>query len=152
MVYELFKKFCTDNLVSSPKTRTANNKSYLCYTFTTRQLPCFNLYYDLFYQSNIKVVPKNIDIYLTPLSLAFWIMGDGSKQNEGLHLNTYGFKLEDINILVEALNKNFKINCTLHKHKTGMRIYISKNDLLKIKPLIKPHMHSTMFYKLGIKE
>lgn len=94
-------------------------------------------------------------------------MGDGSKQNEGLHLNTYGFNLEDIKLLVDALNKNFppalarggpqslisgfagKIRCAVHKHKTGMRIYITKKDLFNIKPLIIPHMHNTMLYKLG---
>lgn len=106
MVYDIFKKYCTDNIVSSPKSRMINTKTYLCYTFTTKQLPCFNEYYDMFNPLGVKVVPKTIETYLTPLALAFWIMGDGSKQNEGLHLNTYGLKLEDINLLVDALNKN----------------------------------------------
>jgi len=86
-------------------------------------------------------------------------MGDGSKQNDGLHLNTYGFKLDGINILLKSLDKKLNINCggsaakptdpTLHNHKSGYRIYISKKDLYTIKPLIIPHMNKEMLYKLG---
>ena len=28
--------------------------------------------------------------------LAFWIMDDGSNQNKGLHLNAYGFTLDEV--------------------------------------------------------
>ena len=36
---------------------------------------------------------------LTPKGFSYWIMDDGSRQNKGLHLNTYGFKLDEVIIL-----------------------------------------------------
>jgi len=55
-------------------------------------LPCFNYYKNLYYNSdNLKIVPSNIQDLLTPRGLAYWIQFDGSIQNKGLHLNTYGF-------------------------------------------------------------
>jgi hypothetical protein len=44
----------------------------------------------------LKIVPSNIQNLLTPRALAYWIMDDGSLQNKGLHLNTYGFTDQDI--------------------------------------------------------
>ena len=60
------------------------------------QLPCFNVFKDIFYSSNIKKIPDNIYEILTPRGLAFWIMDDGSNQNKGLHLNAYGFTLDEV--------------------------------------------------------
>jgi hypothetical protein len=48
------------------------------------QLPCFNVFREMFYMSNVKVVPNNIYDLLTPKGLAFWIMDDGSRQGDGL--------------------------------------------------------------------
>ncbi len=63
-------------------------------------MPCFNYYKNLFYISDgLKIVPSNIQDLLTPRGLAYWIMVDGSIQNKGLHLNTYGFTYQDVLIL-----------------------------------------------------
>ena len=44
----------------------------------------------------MKIVPSNIQDLLFPRGLAYWIMVDGSLQTKGLHLNTYGFKYQDV--------------------------------------------------------
>jgi LAGLIDADG DNA endonuclease family len=57
---------------------------------------------------------NNIAEYLTRLSLAYWIMVDGSFTGSGLNLHTYAFTLEELNLLIEALNKNFSIKATIN--------------------------------------
>ena len=65
----------------------------------------------MFYDSNnLKIVPLNIKNLLTPRGLAYWIMDDGSLQNKGLHLNTYGFTHEGILKLKETLENMFGEN------------------------------------------
>ena len=59
-------------------------------------------------------------------------MGDGSRQGDGLHLGTYAFTSAEHAFMVDCLNRRFNINCTLHPHPAGLRIYISKADLLSI--------------------
>ena len=52
---------------------------------------------------------------------------DGSLQNKGLHLNTYGFTDQDVLLLKSTLENIFGENtlkCSIHKHKKGNRIYI----------------------------
>ena len=57
------------------------------------------------------------------------------------------FNEKDHEILISALNKNFGINCSIHSHKSGSRIYINKADLSKIKPLLIPYIIPSMMYK-----
>ena len=98
-VFELFKPYLSKDF--NPKKRSftdkRSNKKYSSVQFATLSLPCFNYYKDLFYNSNyLKIVPSNIQNLLSPRGLAYWIMDDGSLQNKGLHLNTYGFKEKDV--------------------------------------------------------
>jgi hypothetical protein len=97
-VLELFKPYLSKDF--KLKTKSFIDKrtkiSYSSVNFATLSLPCFNFYKDLFYNSDdLKIVPYNIQNLLTPRGLAYWIMDDGSLQNKGLHLNTYGFTSQD---------------------------------------------------------
>jgi len=53
-------------------------------------------------------------------------MNDGSKQNSSVHLSTYGFNPQEVLLLVNVLILKFNLNCSIHKHKAGDRIYIKK--------------------------
>jgi hypothetical protein len=44
---------------------------------------------------------------LSEVSLAYWIMDDGSFTGSGLKLHTNAFSLEELNLLIKALDKNF---------------------------------------------
>ena len=129
-VLELFKPYLSNNFIYKEKTFTdkRTNKEYKSVHFATLSLPCFNYYRNMFYDSNnLKIVPLNIKNLLTPRGLAYWIMDDGSLQNKGLHLNTYGFTHEGILKLKETLENMFgenSLKCSIHKHKKGERIYI----------------------------
>lgn len=77
-LYELFKDYCASPPIeySALIKETYNMRHNI--SFCTRNLPCFNKLYFLFYSNRIKVIPSNIKEYLTPVALAYWIMGDGS--------------------------------------------------------------------------
>ena len=99
MGLDLFKPYLSTNFKLKTKSfvDSRNNKSYSSVNFATLSLPCFNYYRNIFYNSdNLKIVPSNIQNLLTPRGLAYWIMDDGSLQNKGLHLNTYGFINQDV--------------------------------------------------------
>jgi LAGLIDADG DNA endonuclease family len=72
-VFSFFIPFCVEGYKPHVKQvrdyRT--NKIYSSITFTTMQLPCFNVFKDMFYVANVKIVPSNIYELLTPKGLAF---------------------------------------------------------------------------------
>ena len=109
-ILELLKPYLSKDLKLKERSFTDNrsNIKYSSVQFATLSLPCFNYYKDIFYNSdNLKIVPKNIQNLLTPRGLAYWIMEDGSLQNKGLHLNTYGFTNQDILNLKSTLENMF---------------------------------------------
>ena len=134
-VLELFKPYLsTDfNLKERSFTDKKSNIKYSSVQFATLSLPCFNYYKNMFYNSdNLKIVPSNIQNLLTPKGLAYWIMDDGSLQNKGLHLNTYGFTNQDILNLKITLENMFGENtlkCSIHNHKKGEIIYIWEESM-----------------------
>lgn len=151
LVLEIMIPFCSANYTPYIKswTDSKTKTQYNSITLTTMQLPCFTELHNIWYSNGKKIVPLNIENMLTPLSLAHWIMGDGSKQNEGLHLSVYAFSNSDINLLLTALKKNFNIDSTIHNTDKGPRIYINKNDMNIIRPLIEDYIVPSMKYKIG---
>lgn len=63
-VYNLFKPFCVSDY--SPQSRIVKDnrtkKTYSAISFTTMQLPCFNVYRKMFYPFKIKIVPARIHL------------------------------------------------------------------------------------------
>lgn len=151
-LYNVYKQFVLSppaitSIVDKSSGKTRNNIS-----FATVSLPCFNKFYDEFYMDGKKVIPANIAEYLTAVSLAYWIMDDGGYTGSGLKLYTNAFKLEDLNLLVDAINKNFSISVTIHKSSIEHQytLYISKKQLPLVIELVKEYMHPSMLYKLNI--
>ena len=117
------------------------------------RLSCFNKYYNLFYSLKSKIVPDDIINLLTPVGLAYWIIDDGSKQNNGLHLNVYAFDTESVNRLIVVLNLKFGLKCTIHKHKSHnmtSRIYIPESSMNNLRTLVMPYRVPSIIYKLNV--
>lgn len=80
-VYDRFKDFCsTVSKTVNPQAYKRTGKVYSFVRFVTYSLPCFNPFYELFYDNGEKFVPLNIGELLTPLGLCYWICDDGTYQ------------------------------------------------------------------------
>ena len=116
-VLELFKPYLSKDFELKTKSfiNKKNNNNYSSVNFATLSLPCFNYYKNLFYNPDkLKIVPSNIQDLLSPRSLAYWIMDDGSFTGSGLKLHTNAFSLEELNLLIKALDKNFSIKASVN--------------------------------------
>jgi hypothetical protein len=86
-----------------------------------------------------KIIPNNIADCLTSVSLAYWIMYDGSVTGSGLRLHSHSFSLAELNLLIKALDNNFSIKASLNifkKEKSQYTLYISKNQKSLVKDLV----------------
>jgi hypothetical protein len=72
-VYNIFSSLCVNGYVPQYKVIKDNRtkKTYTVLIFTTMQLPCFNIFRDIFYLLKTKRVPDNIYELLTPRGLAY---------------------------------------------------------------------------------
>lgn len=128
------------------------------YWFCTKNHQFFNILYDQWYfekdQKKVKILPNDIEKDLSPVSLAFWIMGDGywEKNSKTIFLCTENFSIKEIIFLISILQKNFGLYSTLKKRKHRFRIRLSrkKENINRLRKLVRPYFHLSMLYKLGI--
>ena len=120
------------------------------YTFTS-----FNWIHEAFYFSSAglikKIVPINIEEYLSPLALSVWIMDDGGKVSSGLKIATNNFSFEEVKYLAFILRKKYNLKTSIIK--TGAlnqyNLYISKTSMRDLVEIIRPYLHTSMYYKLN---
>ena len=109
-LYNFFytRGYCS-NLEPRKYTRILNKKSIIKehygYEFNTFTFRSFNWIHDMFYHKGKKKISLKIENYLTPLSLAVWIMDDGGWANPGVRISTYNFELKEVKFLVSLLKK-----------------------------------------------
>lgn len=152
-LYSLFKEYCGSKpkILSYFDNRPNKNKSYFSIKFNTYSLPCFNKFRLLFYNDKgVKFIPDNLNSLLTARGLAYWLMDDGYKSGNGFYFCTESYTLDENLKLVQILKTKFNLNCGVHKHTNGYRLYIfssSKDNLLQ---LVKPYLITHFYYKLDL--
>ena len=104
-----------------------------------------------------KYVTKEWANMLTPISLAFWYMDDGSISNADnqnvrptIHIATNGFSYEECENLVEMLQNKFNIVAEIRTKSTykGNTLYMNTENADKFTSLIAPYICEGMKYKL----
>lgn len=124
-------------------------KMYKTIKFSTWNYTSLDWVFDLWYVNGIKVVPKSIGYYLTPLTLAIWVMDSSVKSLGGLNF-TSCFSYSDCLLLVQGLNKNFGLEAKMRF--TGMpnqyNVYIQKESMINLRNIISSFIIPQMKYKL----
>jgi predicted DNA-binding protein YlxM (UPF0122 family) len=114
----------------------------------------FNKFGDMFYdEKRIKHVPKNLDIYLTPLALAVWIQDDGNlKCGVNMRLATMSFTEIENYMLRDYLKSCFDLNSKVmgfkYKEKQYWQITFNKGNTQKLSNIIRPYVTECMKYKI----
>ena len=118
--------------------------------FSTWTYTSFNWIHNEWYKNGKKCVPKNIDKYLTPLSLAVWIMDDGNKVGKGLKFSTNSFTYDECIKLVEVLYRNFNLKSYVQfaGSKNQYIIYVWKESMNDLSKIVSPYIIPEMKYKI----
>lgn len=153
-LYDFFfsRGYCS-NLKPRKYTRDlSNGKQYFGYEFNTFTFRSFDWVYNMFYRKGRKIINPKIDNYLTPLALAVWIMDDGGWVGSGVRISTYNFSIEETKFLIYLLEESFNLHCTIQILKNGNQssIYIKKESIPKLREIVFPYMHFSMYHKIGI--
>ena len=141
--YKHFEEF----ILTPPKSRKGNGKR-IAYRFTTRSLPVFTQYYNSYYRDKRKVIPTDLEI--TKIVLAVWFMDDGSKSRNTYYLNTQQFSIVDQKMLIDFLERDFKVKSSLNKDKNYYRIRIRTNSANLFLRVIEPFILPIFWYKLAM--
>jgi len=131
------------------------DKLYTGYEFNTYTFRSFDWINKLFYHKGKKVIKKEIKNYITPLSLAIWIMDDGGWVKYGVRINTNAFTYKEVELLTKILYENFKLLTSIQKLSNleidKYSIYIKSISIPLLRKIVQPYIHSSMLYKIGLK-
>jgi len=179
----IHKFYSSTNYASANKPKLSksigkHSKIYFSYKFRTYSYISFNYIYDMFYKAeysegpqncnvnnvnNVKRLPQNIKEYLTPLTLAIWIMSDGKRTTGGLSLYARSFTNAEVARLKDCLERKFHFEglklCSLGsassacsaqlKEDNKSYIYFPKSEMQLLSKLVKPYFVKSMYYKLN---
>lgn len=151
----LYKKAVLGNLVNNIRRQEDKRQNSVMYSFHTVTHHEFKRIYDLFYENNKKIIRDELINYLTPRSLAFWIMDDGSasRNNVSLRLHTEGFTEEENIKLQNMLRAGFNIRSKVCKFTRNDKEYcylsINKENTIKLSRLTEQYFVDCMKYKIA---
>jgi len=135
--------------LSSPKYLKERN----AWRFYTLSHPKITEFRKIFYGNKRKIVPENIEKFLTdPLSLAVWFMDDGAgRQNCRVYsLCVHCFSKREVIFLKECLKRNFGLEIAIHWDGKGFRLYIPVRTAERFEDLIFPYIIPSMRYKFPL--
>lgn len=119
--------------------------------FRTVRHPEITLLRKHFYPNGVKIVPKNINSLIDTLSLAVWIMDDGSFNEGNYDISTYSFTENEVNVLQECLKNKFDLEAKYFQDRDkGIRMYFNRGETQKIASIISPYVVSCLKYKLPL--
>ena len=103
----------------------------------------------MFYNGS-KFVPSNLDMYMTPYSLAVWFLDDGTLNSGTNHrIHTNGFNYTGQVELQSLLKRCFDLNAKIVTRKDGQYILsLRRHDTVKLSNIIEPYVIPSMRYKL----
>ncbi len=143
-------------VLSGPRRREKTSRlgtPTVSWAFNTVSHGAFRFYAQQFYLHGRKQVPKLIHRWLSPRSLAYWFMDDGSmksSQSKAVILNTQAFELPDVQRLIDVLASHFQLAAKVRKQSDGNQVFISGRSFEKFRELVDPFVIPEMRYKIPL--
>ena len=152
-LYSVFKEH-----VKTPPKESISDSGHIKWTFNTTVNPLGLKFSKLFYKKNKrkKKMPsrKDLELYLSPIGLAYWFMDTGSLKSNAIkcvsyYLCTDCFNLDELKVIREVFKEKYDIDINFHKQRSNYRVYIPKRESKKFYNLIEKHVYISLRYKLG---
>lgn len=150
-----FWGYTSSNVPIPQLTKDGKGNSHQALRFRTLSIPSLSWIYNMFY-SNLdgktkKIVPSNLNTYLNPRVLAYWIMDDGSWTKSGILLHCNSFDLSEVQRLAKLLQELFNLRVTIRNKGKAYILYIHAESIPVVRELTLKYMHPKFYYKIGIK-
>ena len=148
-VFNILAHYCYSNPAFVK--RKKYGKSLYSLVFQIRSMPCITELHKHYYINKTKIVKFSIYNDLTPVALAHWIMGDVTFNGITLLLCTDCYSIKQVVLLINVLIIKYDSYCKIRYFKPHLpRIYVIKKYMPKLRSTVKPFMHRSIMYKLGL--
>jgi hypothetical protein len=144
--YRVFRDFISMGLHEFDQ--RLKDGAFPCVQFATRTHPIFSKWHSYFYRDGRKIVPSEIEGYLSGLSMAIWLMDDGAADYAGVTLQTHNFRADEVEKLVSVIRRKFDLAVNSRRNRGKLIIYVSASSMNALRELVGSHMLPEFGYKL----
>lgn len=150
------KGYCSNKKPKFSKLIGKGNKVLFLYSFKSYSFSSFGWLFNMFYRDNIKIIPHNLDNYLSPLALATLFLssnglGKKAKLDKKAKLATSLVSVNDFKYLSLILKNKYNIvtNIKFNNNKglNGGSLYIKNSSAFS--KIVKPHIIHSQYYLLN---
>jgi LAGLIDADG DNA endonuclease family len=125
------------------------DRRHPCVQFATRTHPVFTEWHSRFYRERCKVVPEEIDRWMTPLAVAVWFMDDGAVDHWGVTFQTHSFDESEVELLRMVLRERFDLGSNLRKNRQRWILYVPASSMSRFREVVTPFLLSGFEYKMA---
>lgn len=165
--FNILSNICTErglkfNIYNDKYSKTGKKS---CWNFYTHKHDYLDYLYPKIYLNDKKQITEEILDKLTPLSLATWLMDDGSLQKRIGRIRKDGSQIyvgarfiictytKDLNIeklICKKLKEIFDLDFKIQRHYDNYRLYCTTQNFKKLSKIVEPHIIPSMKYKFDI--
>ena len=113
----------------------------------------------MFYRDNVKIIPHNLDEYLTPLALSTLYLSPGRPEERGVKLPKSRVLVEDLKYLSLVLQKKYNIKTIINDSNlndsnlndckySSISLHIKNSSVSTFSKIIKPHLLHSQYHLL----
>lgn len=146
--------YCNPNKPKLSKIIAKGNKVLFSYCISSYSFSSFYWLFKMFYRDNIKIIPRNLGNYLTPLALAIWFLevpigpyglGNKAKLATEFHVSREDFKY------LSKIFKKYNIDTIIQSKggNLGGTLYIKTSSISTFSKIVKPNILPSLYYKLN---
>ena len=149
--------YCSNKKPKLYKIIGKGNKVLFTYSIKSYSFSSFTWLFNMFYRHNIKIIPRNLDKYLTPLALAtLFLSSPGLGQNS--KLATICISAEDLEYLSLILKNKYNIETIIKFNNKSLNsgkdssgsLYIKNTSFSTFSKVVKPHLLHSQHYLLNM--
>ena len=165
--------YCSNKKPKMSKLIGKGNKVIFIYRFKTYSFSNFDWLFDMFYKNNLKIIPHNLDKYLTPLALTtlFIFFSELRVQGEINNLALFicnrakdlpmkyksetNASLKELRYLSFILKNKYNIDTiikdkNLNNANKFKSLYIKNSSISTFSKLVKPHLLYSQYHLLNL--
>src|SRR3989344_7551029 len=126
-------------------------RKYKYWRHQSQSTPYLGKLRKMFYPEGKKIIPENLEKYISPQMFAVWYMDDGYyyQRDKCSYLYLGNVSEKEANIVSSVILKKFDIQTKVKQKKKGFAIYFPHSQIEKLKLLIKNYIINYFNYKLS---
>lgn len=140
--------YCKAKKPKLNKIISKNNKIFYYIIIESFYSSKFEVFYNIFYKDNYKILPSSLKDYLTPLSIATWYL-DNTDKIYISNNQSFCLKIKDLNFISHILKEKYNVETIYKLESKGKIVFYFENDTFNnLCDIVKPYISSSLEYKL----